>query len=113
MVPRRTRMLTCAAMADGGKNKPEVFDEFYTFILRLSGPCCARGGSAPVDCTMMATKPLVEYEVVDMRTKYELRMMKRFYDELMVPAFSVRAPRIETRLDTFTIMRTDSAEVSR
>ena len=65
---------------------------------------------------MMATKSLVEYKVVDMRTKYDLLLMKRFYDELMVPAFSVRAPRTEMRLHTvwfFTIMRTVSAEVSR
>lgn len=39
----------------------------------------------------MAAKPhRIEFDVLDMRTNYDLRLMQRFYDELMISAFAVR-----------------------
>lgn len=61
------------------------------------------GASTPapfrLSCNTSATmaappaKHHYEYEFVDMRYNYDVNLLKKFYDELMVPNFGVRTPR--------------------
>lgn len=48
-----------------------------------------------------------EYEFVDMRYNYDVNLLKRFYDELMVPNFGVRIMSTERQLRWLTLRLVD------
>lgn len=81
---RRTRPTTVPpSPSSSARGLPRALSPRAVWLRRCKARPCA-----PL---VMATKPQrIEFDVLDMRTNYDLRLMQRFYDELMISAFAVR-----------------------